>query len=210
LNHEMHGRKHPRTRDIADLAVRQHGVVSYGQLIAMGFGRGAIDHRVATRQLHPIHRGVYAVGHRKVGYLGRWMGGVLACGPDALLSHQPAAALLELRPTSSAAIHVTAPGRTRRGPRGITVHRPRKLHPDDRTIVDSIPVTSVARTILDNAETLPPRQLIRVIEQAERIAVFDLNAIHALIDRSSGRRGLKPLRQALAEITGEPPHTNST
>jgi hypothetical protein len=89
------------------------------------------------------------------------------------------------------------------------VHRVRHLHPDDRIVRDRIPVTSVARTILDLAEVVPLRQLIRVIEQAERLRVFDLNAIHALIERSRGRHGLKPLVTALAAVSDEPPRVNS-
>jgi hypothetical protein len=205
----MHGQKHPRDRDIAELAGRQHGVVAYWQLIAIGFGRGAIDHRVATGSLHPFHKGVYAVGHSAIGYMGRWMAGVLACGPEAVLSHQNAAALLGLRPMSSSAVHVTVPGRTRRGPRGITVHRVRSLHADDCWEEEGIPVTSLARTLLDLAEVLPPRQLIRAIEQAERLQVFDLNAIEQLLARGPGRHGTKPLRAVLAEIDGEPPKINS-
>jgi hypothetical protein len=85
----------------------------------------------------------------------------------------------------------------------------RSLHPEDFAVIDGIPVTSVARTSLDLAEVLPLRQVIRVLEQAERIGVFDLKAMHALLARSHGRRGLKPLKLALAEVNGEPPRTNS-
>jgi hypothetical protein len=205
----MHGQKQPGHREIAELAGRQHGVVAYWQLIALGFGRGAIDHRVATGSLQTFHKGVYSVGHQAIGYMGRWMAGVLACGPDAVLSHQNAAALLGLRPMSSSAVHVTVPGRTRRGPRAITAHHVRDLHPDDRMECEGIPVTSLARTLLDLAEVLPLRQLIRAIEQAERLRLFDLDAIERLLARSPGRHGTKPLRTALGEIDGEPPKINS-
>jgi hypothetical protein len=126
-----------------------------------------------------------------------------------VLSHHPAGALLDLRSFSGAAVHVTVPGRTRRGPSGLTVHRVRHLHADDCTVRKGIPVTSVARTILDLAETLKLRQLIRVIEQAERLRAFDLNAIHALIERSRGRHGLRPLIQALEAVGDQPPRVNS-
>jgi hypothetical protein len=167
----------------------------------------AIHRWVGNGRLRPEHRGVYAVGHRATGHLGRWMSGVLASGPGAVLSHQNAAAHLDLRKMSSAAIHVTTPRRPR--VQGVVAHRVRGLHPDDWAVVDGIPVTSVARTHLDMAEMLALRQMIRVIEQAERIGVFDLNAIHAVIGRNPGRHGISPLRAALAAIQGEPPRTNS-
>ena len=76
---------------------------------------------VQDGRLHREHLGVYVVGHRAKGHLGRWMSGVLACGSGAVLSHHNAAAHLNLRPMSSAAIHVTTTGRRR--PPGLAVHR---------------------------------------------------------------------------------------
>src|SRR4051812_33718614 len=158
----------------------------------MGIGRGALEHRVRTGRLRALYPGVYAVGHAALTVLGRWMAAVKACGPGALLSHTTAAALSDLRRSSSPIIHVTTPGRA--SPRGIRVHRVRRLHPDDLAVVDRIPVTSVARTLLDLADVLPLRQLIRAVEK--------------LFARSNGRR-TKPLRQAIAAASGEPPRINS-
>ncbi len=39
-----------------------------------------------------LHRGVYAVGHRRLRREGFWLAAVLAAGPGALLSHREAAA----------------------------------------------------------------------------------------------------------------------
>jgi hypothetical protein len=105
-------------------------------------------------------------------------------------------------------VHVTVP-RPRKGPRGVVVHRVRSLHPEDVAEIDGIPVTSLARTLLDNAEVLPLGQVIRMIEQAERRQVFDLKALERLLARSHGRHGVKPLRAALADIHGEPARVNS-
>jgi hypothetical protein len=191
------------------VAERQHGRVAHWQLREIGLSASAIQRWVRAGRLHPVHKGVYAVGYTAAGYRARWMGGVLALGPDAILSHQNAAALHDLRRMSSAAIHVTVHGGTRRGPRGVTVHRARRLDPEDRTVVEGIPVTSVARTLLDLAEVLPLRQLIRAIEQAERLRLFNLSAIETLLARSHGRRGVKSLRRAIEAVNGEAPHVNS-
>jgi hypothetical protein len=193
---------------IAELARRQHGVIAHWQLVEGGLSRSAVQRLVRAGWLHRLYIGVYAVGHRAVSWLGRCRAGVFGGGRGAVLSHPPAAALWEVRRTSSPRIHVTAT-RSRPGSGGLVVHRVRWMHPDDVTELSGIPVTSLARTLLDNAEVLPLRQVIRMIEEAERRQIFDLRAVERLLARSHGRHGVKPLRAALAEVHGEPARVNS-
>src|SRR4051794_14421188 len=63
---------------IAAIAERQGGVVARAQLIARGLSAQAIDRRVRAGRLHILYRGVYAVGHRVVGAVGRRWAAVLA------------------------------------------------------------------------------------------------------------------------------------
>jgi Transcriptional regulator, AbiEi antitoxin len=84
-------------RAIAERARGQYGVIGREQLAELGLSARSIEHRVALGRLHPIHRGVYAVGHTVLGRSGRGMAAVLACGPDAALSHASAAALWGLQ-----------------------------------------------------------------------------------------------------------------
>lgn len=137
------------------------------------------------------------------------MAAVLACGPDAVLSHRSAAALWRLRPTSRAAADVSVPGRTRHGRPGITLHRVRHLHADDRTHRHAIPVTSVARTLLDLAEVLRPRDLQSAFEEADRLRLLDVRAVENVCRRMKGRRGLRPLSALVDEHRGPPPPTRS-
>ncbi|HTX32426.1 MAG TPA: type IV toxin-antitoxin system AbiEi family antitoxin domain-containing protein [Solirubrobacteraceae bacterium] len=191
------------------MAAMQHGVVGRWQLLSAGFSAGVIRGLVRRGHLHPVHRGVYAVGHRRLTRKGRWMAAVLAGGPDAVLSHRAAVELWELRPGSSGRIDVTVPGRTRRGQRGIRVHNVRRLHPDDRDVVDGIPVTSVHRALLDYAEIARHQQLRLGIEAAERREIFDLRQLEALYARARGRRGVKALKAVVAELRGPAPWTQS-
>ena len=191
------------------LAERQYGRVATRQLLEMGFSRSGIRRWVAARRLIPVHPGVYAVGHAVPTAEAKWMAGVLAAGPGARLSHRCGAAAWEVRRTSSGLVEVTVASRSRRRLRGVRVHQTRGFHPEDVTELQGIPVTSLARTLLDNAEVLPVREIVRMLEQAERLQIFDLGAMERLLARSHGRRGLKPLRVAMAAITGEPQRTNS-
>lgn len=137
------------------------------------------------------------------------MAAVLACGPQAVLSHRPALTLWELRPAPAGAIDVTIPGRTRRGQQGIRVHRVRTLDARDRAEVHGIPVTSVGRALLDYAEIVRLQRVRLALEAAERRDLLDMSSLDELIERSPGRHGLKPLRTALGELRGPAPSTQS-
>jgi predicted transcriptional regulator of viral defense system len=155
-------------RLIAALAERQHGVVATWQLIALGLSHDDIGYRAQTGRLHRIHRGVYAVGYRKLTRHGHWMAAVLAYGPDAVLSHRSAAALWGVGP-GSYKIGVTTP-HSKRSRKGIRAHTA-ALDPEDRTIRDGIPVTSVARTILDLAAQLAVGPLTHLVEDSDRNSI---------------------------------------
>src|SRR3954468_18148276 len=84
-----------RARDAAIWALvkQQHGVIAHRQLLELGLSRRQIERRIASGRLHPVWRGVYAVGRPQLDRHGHWMAAVLACGPDAALSHGSAAEL---------------------------------------------------------------------------------------------------------------------
>ena len=194
---------------MAELASLQHGVVARWQLLQLGLTADMIQDRITAGHLHRIYRGVYAVGHRRLTLKGRWMAAVLACGPDAVLSHRAAAALWDLRPVPSGPLDVTAPGRRRRGHAGIRVHSVRTLHDDDRATVDGIPVTAVHRTLLDFAEQARQQQLRHAVEAAMRMDLLDGRKLDELLARSRGRHGLAPLKAVIADIRGPAPWTQS-
>jgi very-short-patch-repair endonuclease len=177
---------------IAALAGRQHGVVSRRQLEELGLTRNEIEGRLARGRLHRLHQGVYAVGHRIVSLRGSWMAAVLAAGPGAVLSHRDAAGVWDLRPSQRARVEVTAP-RQRKRP-GIDVYRT-SLEGDEVTEIDGIPVTTVARTLLDLAAVLPRSQLEHTMERAEALRLTDLVPVDALLERHRGHRGTAALRE---------------
>ena len=184
-------------RRVAEFAGTQHAVVDTSQLRTLGAGRGAVHGWVLGGRLHPIHRGVYAVGHAAITREGQEMAAVLACGPGAVVSHRSAAARWNLVRANSKRIDLTAP-RARRPRRGIVLHRSRCLTDEDRAVVDGIPVTSVARTIVDLADEVSDPALERAIHQAEVQRLFDLEAIDNALARVPGRRGRHRLKRVLA------------
>ena len=120
------------------------------------------------------------------------------------MSHESAAHLHGMLQSTARAPHVTAPGRTRAGHPGIVLHLPRRLDPEDTDGRDGIPVTAVARTLLDLAESISPRRLERAVDEAERLRLFDLAAVERLIERSNGHHGLNRLSTAIGAYRASP------
>jgi very-short-patch-repair endonuclease len=160
-------------------------VVTRRQIVELGLGRGAIDHQIAAGRLIPVHRGVYAVGHRPRTWSSLWHAAVLACGDGAVLSHRSAAAHLGLRRGGPLRPEVTAPVQRRR--RGISVHVGR-LTEADRDEHRGIPVTSVARTLVDLAHVLDHDALERVVRETDYQGRFDARAVREVMARRPSRR----------------------
>ena len=113
-------------RDLAELAERQHGVVTFRQLRGLGFSKGKISRSSEAFRLLRVHRGVYAVGHAQISDHGRCIAAVLATGPTAIVSHLSAAWLWGLHEPCPIEIEVTTAAGHRR--RGIRVHRAASLN----------------------------------------------------------------------------------
>jgi hypothetical protein len=135
-------------------------VVHQARHTALRLNRGSIAHRIRVGRLHRVHPGVYAVGHPILSLKGRFMAATFATGPGAVISHRSAAILHGLLGSAAARIDVTS--RCRRSPgRSIRAHQTRTLAPQDVTAVDGIPVTSIARTLLDLTDVVPARHVER-------------------------------------------------
>jgi very-short-patch-repair endonuclease len=182
---------------LAELAVRQYGVVSREQLRRLGLRDAGITARVAAGRLHRVHQGVYAVGHSMLAQPGRWMAAVLACGPGAALSHASAAALWGMRRSDARIVDVTAKRTGRKRP-GIRIHRPRTLPPNERTTHRGIATTTPARTILDMATTLSRSRLEHLLDQAEIQELTDYPSLDAIARAHPGHHGAVKLQRALS------------
>jgi very-short-patch-repair endonuclease len=137
------------------------------------------------------------------------MAAVLACEPEAVLSHRSAAALWGLREDHRPSIDVIAPNRRGRVPAGISAHRDGTLIAADRTSLHGIPCTNVQRTLLDLAAVLPVRELRKALSEAEVLRLLNHEAVRLLIKRSRGRRGVARLRMLLDDIHPETKQTRS-
>jgi hypothetical protein len=103
-------------------------------------------------------------------------------------------------------IHITIPGDAAdprsqmEAPPGIIIHRSPPLHPDDLDEVDGIPVTSLARTLVDLAETSDKDELRSYFMQARALGRLDIDAVRASAGRVEWRPSLPMLYEVIAEF----------
>jgi hypothetical protein len=126
-------------RTVIARAKNQHGVIARRQLVALDLSAGAITRMVAGAFLHPLFRGVYAVGRPELTREGRWMAATLTC--NGVLSHSSAAALWEIG-RDGPAIEVTIAAHRRCRDTGLIVHRRTSFETTRR---HGIPVTPPCR-----------------------------------------------------------------
>jgi hypothetical protein len=174
------------------LAERQWGVIGDWQLAQCGLSSSAISRWVASGRLHRIYPRVYAVGHTALCTEGKLLAAVLYAGPGAALSHSSAAHWWRLLSWVPDVIHVTSP-RQRRSLAGVRVHRAQRL---ERVMHRELPVTPVARTLLDFASVAPLEAVRKAVAEADFLHLLDLGAIDEVT--GTGRTGSAKLRRALS------------
>ena len=186
-----------RDRLIWALVKRQHGVVAHRQLRELGLGRSSIRWRVKCGRLHPLRRGVYAVGRPEVSPHGRWTGALLACGPGAVLSHGSAAALWGFGSEPRDLVEVSLPAGMRSRQPDIRAHRRSALRADEWTEHEGVPVTSPTRTLIDLATRLTPARLERAVNEADKLERVRADVLYAALDAHGGEPGVGALRRLL-------------
>jgi hypothetical protein len=98
---------------------------------------------------------------------------------------------------------VIAPGK-RRPQAGFKLRTTRHLDPRDVTTHDGIPVTTMARTLVDLTNVLTPHQLANVIHEAAYHELFDRQATRASTASNKRSTRTEPTRQATARTGSSP------
>ena len=167
------------------------------QLLWAGLNHDTITRWVKTKRLHRLYQGVYAVGHTGLSEKGHMLAAVYACGDGAALSHLPAAWLCKVsRFGLPAHIDVVVPQRRKPRPPA-RAHECRGLDRRDITTYQRIPITRLARTLVDLSDLLTPYQLAFVIHEAAFRGLFSVAATRDAMARANGRHHLKRLERAI-------------
>lgn len=179
---------------IARVAERQQTIITRPQLLALGISKRAVTRAVDRQRLHRVHRGVYSLVPRRARppRAGEWAA-TLAYGSSSVLSHHTAAKFHGLPvPGPPPPIHLTVGGRGRKSShRGIVLHRTIILAPSEHHRLDGLPVTSVARTVIDLSPHLTDRQREVLVDQA--LHKTSHAKLAAALARHAGRPGVPAL-----------------
>jgi putative AbiEi antitoxin of type IV toxin-antitoxin system/uncharacterized protein DUF559 len=183
---------------VAARAADEWGVLSVRELRECGLTRKRVTVRVRNGWLHPLFRGVYAVGHPAVSLEGRLLAAVKSLGEGAVLSHYSAAALWGFVDWDGRYPEVTV---TREGighRTGLRVHGSSMLEPRDVMRHKGIPVTSPARTLVDLAAVVTDKLLRTALRRALAKRRVSIRQLVGARRRLGPRRGSARLDRVLA------------
>ena len=164
------------------------------ELLGAGLTRSQIDRRVASGDLIPQYQGIYRVGHRAPNLETSYLASVLACGTGAVLSGAAASYLYGLVKGKPPPPEVTTP--TQRRPKGVITHRG-QVDRRDSTHYRGIPVTTVARTVVDMAGRSTPSELAELFHHAVVRFRVKPHHVEAVLKRWPNAKGATTLRRVM-------------
>jgi hypothetical protein len=177
------------------IAARQHGLVTFDQARAAGFTRHQILNRVQTGQWSRARVGVLAVNGAPATWEQAALAAVLASGPEAVASHSTAGVLWGLPNVfHEVTFEVSTPRPRRVRQRGVRVHRTVRFLEMEHTVYDGIPVTSVARTLVDLSGSMSVEQLGIATDYARRELHLALPHLERCVAGLYPAPGRKPTR----------------
>jgi very-short-patch-repair endonuclease len=183
------------------LAGRQRSLITRRQLRALRVTVRQVETWLANGLLVRVHHGVYALAGARRDFDFEVLAGVLAAGPEAVVSHRTAAALFGMRRVTCSAVEVTVHGRRAPKGAGLVAHRSDLLLPADCTRIGVVPVTTPAWTLMDLATVLEPSRLEGAFDDVLVRQLASLSTVERLVGRFEGQR--RPGVRALAELVAE-------
>ena len=187
-------------RALAERARSQLGLVTRAQLFAIGFSRSQIDERLTAGWLDRHHANVYRLRGATPSWRQAVLGAVLAGGPEALASHEAAAVLHRLDGFTRAPVVVTSRRSRNFFPPNVVVHRPIVMMDVDRSVVDAVPVTSVALTLINLGAVCRPMRVEVALDGAIRDGLVTEDFMEWRLSQlgARGRPGIGVMRRLLA------------
>jgi very-short-patch-repair endonuclease len=181
--------------ELARIAASQHGVVTRRQVLEAGISAKEIRIRVRRKSLLRVHRGVYRVGHTAPSIEATYLAAVLAAGDGAALGRRAAAHVWDLARGPAPPPQVLVPNERRI--EGVKTHRSLHLDARDLTLRHGIPVTKVARTLVDVAAELAEDDLARMCHEAGVRYQVTPREVSSVLAKRPNARGAGKLRRII-------------
>ncbi len=182
------------------VASRQLGLVTGPQLRELGWTREQVRHAVRRNQLDPLRRSVFRTAGTPRSRQQAWLAAALA-SPGSVLSHSTAGRVwgFTLLP-APAGIDLLRIG-SRPQLEGVRGHETNVLPTGHRAVVNHLPVTSAARTLIDSCGRISPKQLRSSVNDGSRRRILSLPGLARTVDEVpiSGRRAIVPMVELLTE-----------
>lgn len=190
-----------RDRLLSMIARDQHGVFTMTQATAVGLTARAVRHRVVRGVFERLHPGVFGYAGSQRSWHRDVVAAVFSAPEPAAASHRTAAYLWGLSSRRPASIEIAAV-RHRRVHRGqFTVHESKDLRRSDIVVVDAVPTTNPARTIVDLGASAPARFVEKCLDTGLRKQLFTIWDVQRFIMRVArpGRTGVGTVRPLVEE-----------
>jgi hypothetical protein len=195
----------PDHSSVADLLAAQHGLVSIRQARARGLSRATVARRVSSGVLDRPMPHVVRLRAVPRTYLQELLAASLSTGWRAVASHRAAASLHGLDGCPSGTIELSIERRHRTTLPGAVVHHVQALEPCDRTVIDAVPATGLARTLCDLGSVVPRERVERALDDVRRRGI-SLRWLQATAERlhRPGQAGTGVLLSLLEEARRQP------
>jgi very-short-patch-repair endonuclease len=184
-----------REAAIATCAARQHALVTIEQARLCGFTDDAIRHCVEAGRWRRTRHAVYLVNGAPETWEQEALAAVLASGEEAVASHTTAGVLWDLPNVAhEVKFEVSTPRPRRVRQPGVRVHRTMRFLGIEHAVRHQIPVTSVARTLVDLSGSMSVQQLGIATDFARRERGLRLVDLQRCVAALAPARGRKPTR----------------
>jgi predicted transcriptional regulator of viral defense system len=152
-------------RVLYELAEPQAGYFTAGQAVAAGVSRRVLSGRTRRGDVEHVRYGIYRLRDFPASRFEDITAACLWAGLASVASHETALVVHGISDAMPSAIHLTVPQPFRGRRAGIVIHRA-PLPDSDHEIRDSVPVTTMARTLRDVAGTSDPSLVRQAVEHA--------------------------------------------
>ena len=171
-------RRKPDYEHLYTIAESQAGYFTTRQAKTAGFSAERLSNNVKNGKFLRVVRGVYRLKHFPASPHETLFIAHLMTGSRSVISHESALSLYKLSDALPGAIHVTIPRTASHRRKGLRLHTNR-LAPDETTHYMGLPVTTVARTVADVANSGLAETLVRqAIREALQRGIVTQEELH--------------------------------